>query len=104
MAAITDRVVQVLKMKIRRLLFWTKKSAPVVLAFILLGCEASHKNICPIDGQPPGVVRPTEGKFLRVLSLQYCRKEGAFMVGGLFNRSMSDMAIFHQLSPTLRAK
>jgi hypothetical protein len=53
MAAIKDRVVQVPTMKIRRLLFWTKKSATAALALILLGCEASHKNVCPIDGQPP---------------------------------------------------
>jgi hypothetical protein len=53
MAAITDRVVQVSKMKIRRVLFWTKKSATAALVLILLGCEANHKNACPIDGQPP---------------------------------------------------
>ena len=42
-----------LEMKIGRLWFWIKKSAPVVLVVILLGCEANHKNVCPIDGQPP---------------------------------------------------
>jgi hypothetical protein len=44
---------QVSEMKIGRLLFWMKKSVPAVLALILLGCEANHKNVCPIDGQPP---------------------------------------------------
>ena len=53
MATLRDCVVQVSKMKIGRLLCWIKKPAPAVLAVILLGCQANHKNVCPIDGQPP---------------------------------------------------
>jgi len=39
---------------IPRFLFWTKKTAPAAIALILLECsETAHKNVCPIDGQPP---------------------------------------------------
>jgi len=31
-----------------------KPAVPLALAVILLGCsQAAHKNVCPIDGQPP---------------------------------------------------
>jgi hypothetical protein len=53
MASLEARVVEVSEMR-RRPLFSMKKAAPAALALILLGCsEASHKNVCPIDGQAP---------------------------------------------------
>jgi hypothetical protein len=48
-------MLEVPEMTIPRILFSIKKAAPATFALILLACsgKASHKNVCPIDGQPP---------------------------------------------------
>jgi hypothetical protein len=39
-----------------------KAATPLLIAVILMGCsEAGHKNVCPIDGQPPQWSGPRNG-------------------------------------------